>query len=683
MRIFKSHPLLKLVNSYVIDSPQPSNISFLWNFGSLLGFCLVIQIITGVTLAMHYNANVLEAFNSVEHIMRDVNNGWLIRYLHSNTASAFFFIVYLHIGRGLYYGSYKAPRTLVWTIGTVIFILMMATAFLGYVLPYGQMSLWGATVITSLMSAIPWVGQDIVEFIWGGFSVNNATLNRFFALHFVLPFVLAALALMHLIALHDSAGSGNPLGVSGNYDRLPFAPYFIFKDLITIFIFILVLSMFVFFMPNLLGDSENYVMANPMQTPPAIVPEWYLLPFYAILRSIPNKLLGVIAMFSAILILLVMPFTDLSRSRGIQFKPLSKAAFFIFVGNFLILMELGAKHVESPFIEFGQISTVIYFAHFLIIVPLISLFENSLIELAGSKNKVMNNNISEADNTGMITKVSGLLPSLIWNANFQVQKSYTSGKWFIKNRIINLGWFIFNLLSVSLLFAGLTLLHLSINTDFLTASPLHCDAPRPWGIYFQDSATPQMEGLVELHDNILFYLVIILFGVGWLLISIVKNYTNTESPISHKYLSHGTLIELIWTITPALILILIAFPSFKLLYLMDEVSDPAMAVLAEGHQWYWSYQYPDFLNSDDEFIEFDSYLVPESDLEDGALRMLEVDNRLIIPELTHVRFIVTGADVIHSFACPALGIKCDAYPGRLNQVSVMINREGTFYGLRP
>ncbi len=680
MRIFKSHPLLKLVNSYVIDSPQPSNISFLWNFGSLLGFCLVIQIITGVTLAMHYNANVLEAFNSVEHIMRDVNNGWLIRYLHSNTASAFFFIVYLHIGRGLYYGSYKAPRTLVWTIGTVIFILMMATAFLGYVLPYGQMSLWGATVITSLMSAIPWVGQDIVEFIWGGFSVNNATLNRFFALHFVLPFVLAALALMHLIALHDSAGSGNPLGVSGNYDRLPFAPYFIFKDLITIFIFILVLSMFVFFMPNLLGDSENYVMANPMQTPPAIVPEWYLLPFYAILRSIPNKLLGVIAMFSAILILLVMPFTDLSRSRGIQFKPLSKAAFFIFVGNFLILMELGAKHVESPFIEFGQISTVIYFAHFLIIVPLISLFENSLIELAGSKNKVMNNNISGADNTGMITKVSGLLPSLIWNTNFQVQKSYTSGKWFIKNRIINLGWFIFNLLSVSLLFASLTLLHLSINTGFLTASPLHCDAPRPWGIYFQDSATPQMEGLVELHDNILFYLVIILFGVGWLLISIVKNYTNTESPISHKYLSHGTLIELIWTITPALILILIAFPSFKLLYLMDEVSDPAMAVLAEGHQWYWSYQYPDFLNSDDEFIEFDSYLVPESDLEDGALRMLEVDNRLIIPELTHVRFIVTGADVIHSFACPALGIKCDAYPGRLNQVSVMINREGTFYG---
>jgi ubiquinol-cytochrome c reductase cytochrome b subunit len=243
------------------------------------------------------------------------------------------------------------------------------------------MSLWGATVITNLMSAIPWVGQDIVEFIWGGFSVNDATLNRFFSLHFVLPFVLAALVIMHLIALHDSAGSGNPLGVSGNYDRLPFAPYFVFKDLITIFIFIWVLSLFVFFMPNILGDSENYVMANPMQTPPAIVPEWYLLPFYAILRSIPNKLLGVIAMFSAILILLSMAFTDMSRSRGIQFRPFSKIAFFIFVANFLVLMMLGAKHVESPFIEFGQISTIIYFAYFLIIVPLISLFENSLIEL--------------------------------------------------------------------------------------------------------------------------------------------------------------------------------------------------------------------------------------------------------------------------------------------------------------
>jgi len=498
-------------------------------------------------------------------------------------------------------------------------------------------------------------------------------------------------------------------------------------------------------------------------------------------------------MFSAILILLVMPFTDLSRSRGIQFRPISKAAFFIFVGNFLILMELGAKHVESPFIEFGQISTVIYFAHFLIIVPLISLLENSLIELASKKgvayyntqvttystivkclyplqvqeilgwtriipnqghdlqcqdpangqNYVWHKNAGggisgyfEPDYSGKILRNSDIDDLCIaihkvgivndsetdWSkelrkpnvgeaiptnkrkredndnndgnnkkggggsATFAPESSKTNkANRNQASRTIGLKFLMLVLLGISLFVTTFTLLLLFINMDIsvLTPSVAHCDAPRPWGIYFQDSATPQMEGLVELHDNILFYLVIILFGVGWLLISIVKNYTNTEAPISHKYLSHGTLIELIWTITPALILILIAFPSFKLLYLMDEVSDPAMAILAEGHQWYWSYQYPDFLNSDDEFIEFDSYLVPESDLEDGALRMLEVDNRLIIPELTHVRFIVTGADVIHSFACPALGIKCDAYPGRLNQVSVMINREGTFYGLRP
>jgi len=381
MRILKSHPLLKLFNGYLIDASQPSNISYLWNFGSLLAVCLGIQIITGVTLAMHYSPNVLEAFNSIEHIMRDVNNGWLIRYLHSNTASAFFFLVYLHIGRGMYYGSYRAPRTLVWVIGTIIFILMMGTGFLGYVLPYGQMSLWGATVITNLISAIPWIGQDIVEFIWGGFSVNNATLNRFFALHFVLPFVLAALVLMHLIALHDTVGSSNPLGISGNYDRISFAPYYLFKDLITIFIFIFVLSLFVFFMPNVLGDSDNYIMANPMQTPAAIVPEWYLLPFYAILRSIPNKLLGVITMFSAILIILLLPITDMGRSKGLQFRPISKIVFYIFVVNFLILMQLGAKHVESPFIELGQITTIIYFSYFIIFVPIISLLENTLIDL--------------------------------------------------------------------------------------------------------------------------------------------------------------------------------------------------------------------------------------------------------------------------------------------------------------
>lgn len=387
MRILKSHPLLKLVNAYVIDHSQPTNINYLWNFGSLLALCLGIQIITGVTLAMHYNPSVAEAFNSVEHIMRDVNNGWLVRYLHSNTASAFFFLVYLHIGRGFYYGSYRAPRTLAWVLGVVILILMIGTGFLGYVLPYGQMSLWGATVITNLISAIPWIGQDIVEFIWGGFSVNNATLNRFFALHFVLPFILAALVLMHLIAVHETAGASNPLGVPGYYDRIPFAPYYLFKDLITIFMFMFGLSLFVFFMPNVLGDSDNYIPANPMQTPAAIVPEWYLLPFYAILRSIPNKLLGVITMFAALAILVVLPYADLGTTKGLQFRPLSKIIFYIFIANFLVLLQLGAKHVESPFIEFGQISAALYFAYFLILMPAVSVLENTLIDLAQRNNK--------------------------------------------------------------------------------------------------------------------------------------------------------------------------------------------------------------------------------------------------------------------------------------------------------
>jgi ubiquinol-cytochrome c reductase cytochrome b subunit len=378
MRILKNNAIFKLLNAYLIDSSQPSNISYLWNFGSLLAVCLVIQIITGITLAMHYNSSVLDAFNSIEHIMRDVNNGWLIRYLHANTASAFFFLVYLHIGKGMYYGSYKSPRTLVWVIGTIILVVMIATGFLGYVLPYGQMSLWGATVITNLMSAIPWLGQDIVEFIWGGFSVNNATLNRFFSLHYVFPFLLAVLVLLHLISLHDKAGSGNPLGVGNYVDRITFSPYYTFKDLITIFIFIFVLSSFVFFVPNLLGDSDNYIMANPMQTPPAIVPEWYLLPFYAILRSIPNKLLGVIAMFSALLIIISMNFLDVHKFRGFQYKPLNKIVFYIFIAIFLSLMILGAKHVESPFIELGQIFTSLYFMYFLVFIPFLNFLEYNL-----------------------------------------------------------------------------------------------------------------------------------------------------------------------------------------------------------------------------------------------------------------------------------------------------------------
>jgi len=386
MRTLKTHVLLRLVNSYIVDSPQPANISYLWNFGSLLAVCLIIQILTGAFLAMHYTPNVDLAFNSVEHIMRDVNNGWLIRYIHANVASFFFIFVYMHIGRGLYYSSYKSPRVLVWSIGVIILVLMMAIAFLGYVLPYGQMSLWGATVITNLLSAIPVFGVDIVELIWGGFSVSNATLNRFFSLHYLLPFLLAALAVAHLIALHVH-GSNNPNGVTSNGDRYAMHPYFIFKDLVTIFAFFLVLSIIVFFYPNLLGHSDNYIPADPMVTPASIVPEWYLLPYYAILRSIPNKLLGVLAMFGSLLILLILPLTDLSRIRGNQFRPAMKLAFWFFVVDFFILMWIGSQHPNSPYVEIGQVATTFYFAWFLVIVPFIGLSENTLIDVATSSNK--------------------------------------------------------------------------------------------------------------------------------------------------------------------------------------------------------------------------------------------------------------------------------------------------------
>jgi len=395
MRLLKSHVLLRLFNSYLIDSPEPANISYLWNFGSLLGACLIIQILTGSFLAMHYQAHVDFAFSSVEHIMRDVNAGYIIRYCHANVASFFFIFVYAHIGRRIYYTSYKSPRVLLWSIGVIILVLMIAIAFLGYVLPYGQMSLWGATVITNLLSAIPVFGQDLVELIWGGFSVSNATLNRFFSLHFLLPFVLAALVVAHLIALHIH-GSNNPNGITSNTDRLAFHPYFIFKDLVTIFLFLLVLSILVFYYPNLLGHSDNYIPANPMQTPPSIVPEWYLLPYYAILRSIPNKLLGVLAMFGSLLIFLVLPITDVSRIRGCQFRPAMKFFYWAFVVNFFILMWIGSQHPNTPYVEIGQVATAFYFAWFIIIVPMVGLIENTLMDLATEFNDLSSTSTSVA-----------------------------------------------------------------------------------------------------------------------------------------------------------------------------------------------------------------------------------------------------------------------------------------------
>jgi len=389
MRLLKSNKLLSIVNSYVVDSPQPSNLSYMWNFGSLLATCLGLQIVTGIILAMHYTPNVDLAFVSVEHIMRDVNYGWLIRYLHANGASFFFIFVYLHIGRGLYYGSYKSPRIWPWSIGVIILVLMMGTAFLGYVLPYGQMSLWGATVITNMLSAIPWIGGDFVEFVWGGFSVNNATLNRFFSLHYLLPFILAALSLLHIMTLHVN-GSGNPLGISSNVDRIPMHPYFMFKDLVTIFLFFLVIAIVVFYMPNVMGHSDNYIPANPMQTPPSIVPEWYLLPYYAILRSIPNKLLGVIGMLMSLLILLAMPILDTGRVRGSQFRPLMRFSFWVFVTDFFYLMYLGSQHAEEPFVTLGMIATVLYFGWFLVLVPVVGIIENTLADIATEEKKNTN-----------------------------------------------------------------------------------------------------------------------------------------------------------------------------------------------------------------------------------------------------------------------------------------------------
>lgn len=386
MSFRKSNIYLSLVNSYIIDSPQPSSISYWWNMGSLLGLCLVIQICTGIFLAMHYSSNIELAFSSVEHIIRDVQGGWLIRYMHANGASIFFICMYIHIGKGLYYGSYKSPRVLVWLVGVIIFVLTMAAAFLGYCCVYGQMSHWGALVITNLFSAIPFIGNDIVLWLWGGFSVSNPTIQRFFAFHYLVPFIIAAVVIIHIMALHTH-GSSNPLGITGNLDRIPMHGYFVFKDLITVFVFIIVFALFVFYSPNTIGHPDNYIPGNPLVTPASIVPEWYLLPFYAILRSVPDKLLGVITIFGAILVLLVLPITDRSIVRGNSFKILSKLFFFIFLFNFLLLGQLGSQHVEVPFVTMGQLSTSIYFAYFLIIIPVISTIENVLFYIGRTNNK--------------------------------------------------------------------------------------------------------------------------------------------------------------------------------------------------------------------------------------------------------------------------------------------------------
>nr|YP_007627029.1 cytochrome b [Lentula callani]AGC22320.1 cytochrome b [Lentula callani] len=367
------HPLIKIINNSLIDLPAPSNISLWWNYGSLLGLCLMIQIITGLFLAMHYTPNIEMAFNSVIHICRDVNNGWIIRTLHANGASMFFIAMYLHVGRGIYYGSYMYINT--WMIGTIIMFMVMATAFMGYVLPWGQMSFWGATVITNLLSAIPYLGLDLVQWVWGGFAVDNATLNRFFSFHFVLPFIISAMVMIHLLFLHQT-GSNNPLGLNSNIEKIPFHPYFTFKDLITFVIMTSGLIMLCLINPYLLGDPDNFVPANPLVTPIHIQPEWYFLFAYAILRSIPNKLGGVIALFMSISILMILPFYKKSSFRGIQFYPINQILFWIMVVVVILLTWIGKRPVEEPFILTGQILTSIYFTYFLINPHVNNLWDN-------------------------------------------------------------------------------------------------------------------------------------------------------------------------------------------------------------------------------------------------------------------------------------------------------------------
>lgn len=369
MRFIKKNPLLNIAYNSGIVYPVPASISYLWNFGSLALICLVIQIVTGIFLAMHYAAHVDLSFLSVEHIMRDINYGWLVRYFHANGASMFFLVVYIHIFRGLYYGSYLYPRQPVWSIGVIILLVMIGTAFMGYVLPWGQMSFWAATVITNLASAIPLIGTDIVYWLWGGFSVDNATLNRFFSFHYLLPFLLVGLVIVHIFLLHED-GSNNPLGTDiVKIDKAPFSPYFMIKDLFGIIIFLIFFSLLICVAPNILGHPDNYVPANPLVTPAHIVPEWYFLPFYAILRSIPNKLGGVLLLLSAIFVLLLLPFFVKSNIRSSQFKPLSSVVFWFFLSNCFLLGWLGGQPVEVPYVLAGQLCTLFYFLYFLIILP--------------------------------------------------------------------------------------------------------------------------------------------------------------------------------------------------------------------------------------------------------------------------------------------------------------------------
>ena len=371
------NPLIGILNNHIVDYPTPTNLSYHYGFGSLAGVVLVIQIVTGIFLAMHYTPHIDYAFASIEHIMRDVQYGWFVRYAHANGASFFFIVVYTHIFRGLYYGSYMHPREHLWCSGVIIFLLMMATAFLGYVLPWGQMSFWGATVITNFFTTIPFVGQNIVEWLWGAYSIDNPTLNRFFSLHYFLPFIIAALSCIHLVLLHQS-GSTNPIGVEIRTDYLPFYPYFYVKDLFGFFVLLFVFLFYIYYNPNDLGHPDNYIVADSIKTPSHIVPEWYFLPFYAILRSIESKVGGVIAMFGAIIVLLFLPFINTSEVRSSTFRPIYVVLFWMLFSDFVLLAWVGQQAVDPPFIQVGRYATIFYFLFFLVLLPLSGKLEKFL-----------------------------------------------------------------------------------------------------------------------------------------------------------------------------------------------------------------------------------------------------------------------------------------------------------------
>jgi ubiquinol-cytochrome c reductase cytochrome b subunit len=379
---FLKQPLVAVVNDHLVDYPTPSNLSYLWGFGSLAGICLIIQLASGIFLAMHYTCHVDLAFASVEHIMRDVSGGWLLRYMHANGASMFFVVVYIHMLRSLYFGSYARPRELLWIIGVVILLLMILTAFIGYVLPWGQMSFWGATVITSLASAIPVVGMDITYWLWGGFAVDNATLNRFFSLHYLLPFIISGASILHIAALHQH-GSNNPLGLSAGVDKISFYPYFFYKDLVGWVCFAFFFAFFLYAAPNALGHPDNYIPANPMSTPAHIVPEWYFLPVYAILRSIPNKLGGVAAIGLVFVSLFILPFVNTSRIRSSNFRPLHRVLFWLVVSDCVLLGWIGCQPVEAPYVLIGQLASVYFFVYFLVCIPFLGIVEDVLIHYTG------------------------------------------------------------------------------------------------------------------------------------------------------------------------------------------------------------------------------------------------------------------------------------------------------------